>query len=48
MKTPPLVDGSGRDREVGGAFTRLSQSVKFAGDRAELDQKIGRLFALAA
>ncbi|WP_437203391.1 DUF932 domain-containing protein [Planctomicrobium sp. SH664] len=30
------------------AFTRLSQSVKFAGDRAELDQKIGRLFALAA
>jgi hypothetical protein len=29
------------------AFTRLSQSVKFAGDRAELDQKIGRLFALA-
>ncbi len=30
------------------ALTRLSQSVKYAGDRAELDQKIGLLFALAA
>jgi hypothetical protein len=29
------------------AFTRLSQTVKYAGDRAELDQKIGRLLALA-
>lgn len=29
------------------AFTRLSQSVKYAGDRAELDQKIGRLLSLA-
>lgn len=30
------------------AFTRLSQSVRYAGDRAELDQRIGRLLALAA
>lgn len=29
------------------AFTRLSQNVKYAGDRAELDQKIGQLLALA-
>ena len=30
------------------ALTRLSQKVTFAGDRAELDQKIGLLLALAA
>ncbi len=30
------------------ALTRLSQNVTYAGDRAELDQKIGRLLALAA
>lgn len=29
------------------ALTRLSQNVKYAGDRAELDQKIGQLLALA-
>lgn len=30
------------------ALTRLSQSSKYAGDRTEMDQKIGRLLALAA
>lgn len=30
------------------ALTRLSQKVTYAGDRAELDQKIGMLLALAA
>jgi hypothetical protein len=30
------------------ALTRLSQKVTYAGDRAELDQKIGLLLALAA
>jgi len=30
------------------ALTRLSQSVRYAGDRAELDAKIGQLLALAA
>lgn len=29
------------------AFTRLSQSVKYAGDRTELEAKIGRLLSLA-
>jgi histone H3/H4 len=30
------------------ALTQLSQKVNFAGDRAELDVKIGQLLALAA
>jgi hypothetical protein len=30
------------------ALTRLTQKVRYAGDRAELDQKIGALLALAA
>jgi hypothetical protein len=30
------------------ALTRLSQNVRYAGDRAELDAKIGQLLALAA
>nr|WP_236262039.1 hypothetical protein [Pirellula staleyi] len=29
------------------ALTRLSQTVVYAGDRTELDQKIGRLLSLA-
>ena len=29
------------------ALTRLTQSVKFIGDRTELDQKIGKLLTLA-